>query len=698
MWMVIGVCAGIVLFFAWPTDPPRFVGGGVVLIAIAALVATQRREALRPWLVALAAIGFGHCAAEVRTDMAGTPVLTRTLPAAEIRGRVVDAENRPASYRVVLEKVTVPGLAAADTPVRVRISIPLKSGLPKVGDHIVMRAVLRPPMKPALPDGFEFQRQLYFAQIGATGFGFGAWHLEDAGAKDGWFDEVLVRIEAIRRHVSQRVTEAIKDPGDATTTAALIMGEQGAIPGDLQEAYRRSGLAHLLSISGVHMSLLAAVVFFLIRKGLALVPPVALRVDTKKIAAWVALAAVTLYVLISGLSVPAVRSFLMIGVVLVAILLDRTAISLRTIACAALVLMLIYPDAVVGASFQMSFMAVLALIGLAEQMRVRVTWRNADGELAPVRALAIIFLGLAITDIVASGSTALFAIYHFNRFPTYSMASNFVAGPITGLWVMPWGLVAMLLMPLGLDRIPLELMGMGVGWVNDIARTVAAWPGAQVHVPPMSAPALAIGAFGLAFACLWQGRVRWGGLLLVALAVTQPFLAKAPDVLLDEESKIVAVTDASGRLVLRPGRGGSFIRDVWKDRYGESAAKWTSVAGFTCDADGCILSRNGQRALLAFTPTALAEDCAKVDAAISFIPGRAFCRGTPVHDVFDVRRHGAVALRMSERGVTARYVDVGVGDRRWSPRAKPRPARTEREPSDPQDMPAGVEVPEDREP
>lgn len=351
MWIVIGVCAGIVLFFAWPVDPPRFVGVSVVLFAALGLVATRRREAPRPWLLAVAALGLGHGAAELRTEMSGTPVLTRFLPATEIRGRVVDAENRPASYRVVLEKLTVPGLATADTPVRVRISIPLKSGLPKVGDRIAIRAALRPPMRPALPDGFEFQRQLYFAQIGATGFGFGAWRTEEAATKDGWFDALLVRIEGIRRHVSQRVTEAIKDPGDASTTAALIMGEQGAIPEDLQDAYRKSGLAHLLSISGVHMSLLAAVVFFLIRKGLALAPPVALRLDTKKIAAWIALGAVTLYVLISGLSVPAVRSFLMIGVVLVAILLDRTAISLRTIACAALVLMLVYPDAVVGASF-----------------------------------------------------------------------------------------------------------------------------------------------------------------------------------------------------------------------------------------------------------------------------------------------------------------------------------------------------------
>ena len=211
---------------------------------------------------------------------------------------------------------------------------------------------------------------------------------------------------------------------------------------------------------------------------------------------------------------------------------------------------------------------------------------------------------------------------------------------------MPWGLVAMLLMPLGLDRVPLELMGLGVGWVNEIARAVAAWPGAQVHVPPMSAVALAVGSFGLAFVCLWQGRTRlWG----------------------------------AGRLVLRPGRGGNFIREVWTDRYGASATTWNVSPGLRCDADGCILTRGSRRVLIAFTPTALAEDCAKVDAAISFVPGRAFCRATPVHDVFDLRRHGALALRMTERGVTVRSVDDAVGDRRWWPKPKPRVAQAQPE-------------------
>jgi competence protein ComEC len=432
-------------------------------------------------------------------------------------------------------------------------------------------------------------------------------------------------------------------------------------------------LAHLLSISGVHMSLLAAAVFFVIRRGLALVPFIALRLDTKKLAAWAALGATALYVLISGLSVPAQRSFLMIGVVLIAILLDRTAISLRTIAWAALALMAIYPEAVIGASFQMSFMAVLALIALAEYARLNVRWRGTDGEFQIFRALAMLFLGLVATDIAASGSTALYAIYHFNRFPTYSMASNFLAGPITGLWVMPWGLIAMLAMPFGLDQLPLQIMGKGVALVNAIARTVGGWPGAQVHVPPMSAVALTIGSLGLLVLCLWRGRLRFVGLVLFAVAVTQPWLVSPPDVLMNDGASVVAISDANGHVIIQPGKSEKFTREVWSDRYGASTTDWAAATseGLRCDSEGCILTRAGQKILIAFTPVALAEDCADVDATVSFIPARAFCRGTPHADLFDVRRRGPVALRATVKGVEFRYALDRIGDRRWSPLIKP---------------------------
>jgi competence protein ComEC len=359
----------------------------------------------------------------------------------------------------------------------------------------------------------------------------------------------------------------------------------------------------------------------------------------------------------------------MIGVVMVAVLLDRTAISLHTVGWAALVLMAIYPDAVVGASFEMSFMAVLALVAVAEHVTLRARWRTPEGQFMILPAVGVILAAAVVTDIAAGGSTAIFAIYHFNRFPTYSMVSNLIADPIIGLWVMPWGLLAGLTMPFGLEVIPLRLAGYGVGAVNAVARTVATWPHAQVHVPPMSAAALVVAACGLLFLCLWRGRLRLAGLAVIAAGLAQPWFATPPDIVVDEDSKVVAISDDHGHLVLRPGWGERFIREVWIERYGASENAWPEPGNETlnlrCDSDGCILHRKGQRVLIAYSATALAEDCEDVDAAVSLKAAHAFCPETEVVDRIDLRRRGAVAMWLTPDGVRTRFVADGMGERRW---------------------------------
>ncbi|MEQ9448339.1 MAG: ComEC/Rec2 family competence protein, partial [Rhodospirillaceae bacterium] len=275
-------------------------------------------------------------------------------------------------------------------------------------------------------------------------------------------------------------------------------------------------------------------VFLLVRRGLALWPWAAVRIDTKKAAAWAGVGATGFYLLISGMSIPAVRSFLMVAVLLTAVLLDRTALSLRTLAWAALLLMALFPDAVFGPSFQMSFLAVLSLVALYEQAWLKIRWRDVDGRYLIVRATGLYVLGLVVTDIVAGSATALFAAYHFNRLPTYSLVANFFAVPITGAWIMPSGLVGLILMPLGLERLPFEIMGAGVTLIDDIARVVSGWPGAQVHTPPMAATTMSFAALGAVFVCLWNGRFRWAGLLPVLFAVAQPVLSRSPYLLVDE--------------------------------------------------------------------------------------------------------------------------------------------------------------------
>jgi competence protein ComEC len=670
LWAVVAFAAGIALFFTWKTDPAFWFPAAPCAVGALILVFAKAIPGARFVGLLFIALGLGHGAAQLRTWAVATPMLERDTRRVEITGLVTAAERRAAGNRIVLKPESIPGIAPERTPRYLRISIPSGHGLPRVGDAVTVPAVVGPPALPVAPGAFEFQRYLYFARIGGTGYSVGRWAAVSAASELTWQASFLSTVEAWRRAIGQRIAGILPGP-EGTVVTALVNGEQGAIPEDLQDAYRAAGIAHFLSISGLHMTLLAGVVFFAVRRGLALFPVIALRIDTKKCAAWAGLATTAFYLLISGMSLPAVRAFMMIAVVMVAVLLDRTALSMRTVAWAALVLMTAFPEALFGASFQMSFLAVLALVALYEQAWLRVTWRSADGGINLARMAWLYIAGLIATDIAAGGATSLFAAYHFNRLPTYSVISNLATVPLTGFWIMPAAIVGLILMPFGWDIWAFRVMGEGVKILNDVAYMTSSWPHAQVLVPVMAPWAMALGALGIVFVCIWKGRARWIGFIGLIPAFVQPITSAPPDVIVDDSARVFAVADMNGGLMMRPGRSGRFIREVWAERYGTSDRPWPKLGvpdeglGLSCDGDGCILVRDDKKLLLAFTATALAEDCGAVDAVISGVAARDLCRKGTIVDIIDLRRKGTHAVWLTEDGVRVLTVKDVTGDRVW---------------------------------
>jgi competence protein ComEC len=328
--------------------------------------------------------------------------------------------------------------------------------------------------------------------------------------------------------------------------AALITGETHAIPPADAGAFRDAGLAHILVIAGLHMGMVAAAVFFGVRAGFALIPAIALRYPTKKWAAALALLVTFLYLLLSGATVPSRRAFVMIGLMLLAVLVDRLSLSARAIAYAALVVMLLTPEAVAGPSFQMSFAAVAGLIAFYEAMRERLAqWHSHAGLL---RRCGLYLLGIAFTTVITTVATMPFTIYHFNRFPVYSVAANVLAVPITGFWIMPWALIACLLMPFGAEGLALTPMGWGIDAVAAIARGVTAWPGAVLNVPSMPAEALMLVGLGGAWLCIWTRRWRWLGLAPIAAGYLTLLFVRPPDLLVVAEG---ALSEKSLRVAVR---------------------------------------------------------------------------------------------------------------------------------------------------
>lgn len=670
LWLPVAFGLGIAVYFALPAEPALWAG-------IVAAAATCGWAALRwPRGDALAALGAamvaaGFATATLHARLADAPMLERPLRYAAFDGRVIEVETRTDSVRLLLDRVAIAGLAPEKTPARIRVTVRKPPDGIRPGDRLSGRASLMPPSPPAAPGAFDFARDAYFDRLGAVGYTLGRLRLERP-PDDGMSFRLWVA--DVRLALTARIRAAIADPAAGAVAAALITGDRAAIPAAVNDAMRDSGLAHLLSISGLHLSLVAGIVLLSLRTLLAAVEPVALRRPIKKWAAAGALAVSFAYLQLSGGSVPTQRAFLMIAIVLVAILADRTAVTMRSIALAAMAVLVIAPDSMLGPSFQMSFAAVVALVAVYEAAQPRLTaWRRDGGAL---RRVWLYVGGTLLTTLVAGLATTPFGIYHFNRLQLYALAANLVAIPITGFWIMPWAVAAFALMPLGLDGWALAAMGWGVDAVIAVAYAVAAWPGAVWPVAAMPAWGLGLVAFGGLWLCLWRGAWRLCGAPAVAAGLASIAVAAPPDVLVDPGGRLLAVRAADGSIVLSGRRKTDFDADTWTRRAGhESAAAWpeTGVAGggrLRCDALGCVYQAAGQVVAFAKDPAALAEDCgrAAVVVTLSSMRRRACARPALLIDPGRLRREGTHALWLRPDGVKVETVAADRGDRPWSPR------------------------------
>ncbi|HSV28902.1 MAG TPA: ComEC/Rec2 family competence protein, partial [Candidatus Omnitrophota bacterium] len=493
LWLPVLLGAGVAAYFALPSEPPAWGGGIAFLLAAVAAWALRRTPPAMLALVAMATVALGFASAQGRAARVAAPALERPSGAVMVGGLAEEVEILAGgSQRVTLSESWIDGMAA---PPRIRIRLKPDAPAVAVGNRITVRALLTPPPQPAMPGAFDFARHAWFQGLGAVGHAIGQPEIEPAEAGFG------LGLNAFRQALTARIHEALPGP-EGGVAAALITGEQSGIAQPVLDAYRDSGLAHLLSISGLHMTMVAGLVFFVVRGGLALVPSIALRHPIKKWAAVVALVATFLYMLMAGSPVPAQRSFLMTAIVLVAVLLDRQAMSMRLVAWAAVAVLALSPEAVVGPSFQMSFAAVVALIAAYEVVAPRLAAWKADRP-GLVAGVALYLGGVVFSTLVAGTATAVYGIYHFNRFAVFSVVANMLAVPVTGFLVMPFALVAILLMPLGLEELALVPMGWGVEAVNLVAAEVASWPGAAITLPVLPPWGLAAFTVGGAWLCLW---------------------------------------------------------------------------------------------------------------------------------------------------------------------------------------------------
>lgn len=670
LWLPVFYGAGVGFYFSLPTEPGFLASLMAVPAALVAWLVFRRGSLVVVTVAAALLVALGFAAAKVRTWWVTAPVLERPLNLVEVRGWVESVEPRAGrGQRITLRVAAIRGLTADRSPFRVRIRT--LAALPGLlpGDPIRLRASLAAPTIPALPGDYDFARAAYFQRLGAVGYALARPERDEALGQAPLMLRGQAAIGRLRQAISERVRQGL--PGETGAIAdALITGERGGISAATNAAYRASGLFHILSISGLHMTIMAGAVFLALRLVLAAIPPIALRCPVKKIAAASATLAALGYLLISGASFATVRAWVMISIMFFAVMLDRPALALRNVAVSAIIILLVLPDSLLDVGFQMSYAAVVALVAAFEAIRARQ--REDAGSVAPGQVLSglLFFGGIVFTTLIASVAVAPFAAYHFHQSQQYAVLANLIAIPVCNVLVMPAALATLVLMPLGLEAVALTPMGWGISVMTWVAETVGSLPGAVGRVPAIPQAAFLLIVLGGLWICIWQTRWRLLGIGAVAAGLALAPALERPDVLVGRDGQVVAARGRDGNLSAVARRGAQFELARWLEHDGDSRAARDvaqALTGFRCDASGCTAIVKGTLVSVVRQSSGLADDCQRAGLLILTMPRPAACRSDAVvADFYDFRDRGTHAFYFN--GGSIRIVTVADvrGDRPWT--------------------------------
>jgi competence protein ComEC len=536
--------------------------------------------------------------------------------------------------RIIISAISPVAPARALPIRRARIAVKGPMAL-EPGD--IIRAPIRfyPVPGPVLPGGFDSQFHGYFDGIGAFGNATGA--LETIIHGNASAPERM--IEATRRGIAQRVDAALPQPS-AGIARAIINGDQSAVTEAARRVMSTAGLAHVLSISGLHLTLVAGGVFATLRLALAAFGGLAARVSVKQLAAIGGIGSALLYYSISGGNVAALRSTIMIVLVLGAVIFGRRALTMRNVAIAALIVLVVDPASVFRPSFQLSFAAVTALVGAFETGH-----RTGDRDRSAIRQFFGFFGGLMATSLVAGAATLLFSAYHFQQTSPLGVVGNLVSLPLVSFVMMPSALFAVLAMPFGFEGIFLKVMGWSIDRMIDIAALISGWS-VGIDASPLLTPlALVIGLAALGWFAFFFNRWRLLGPALAIPAVLLLAMDAPPDVVIADTTQAVALRTDEG-LQLIAGKPDSFAVTIWAETYGQVVGDAAEGVA-RCDSIGCIAkSSRGFTMAIIRDPAGFAEDCTAVDLVVTRRDAPLGCRSvTMVIDADDLARSGTHWLR-----------------------------------------------------
>lgn len=615
---------GILIYFTIPAEPSIYAIAitGLALAILAMKLALQSR--LYNFLLGLAAVLGGMFCAQSATLLNYTPIIERQTTT-QLQGVILGVDqSRRGAARYLISPLSLEGLDKKNTPKRLRISAAAKHEEMLPGEIISGLVRLQPVSGPVYPGGYDFSFFAWFEGMGGSGFFMGKPSRESGNFSLGFGEQFIIQVNKMRIAVEKRILKAMPD-ATGKIAVALVTGNKTHIPDDVQNTLRKTGLAHILAISGLHMALVTLTVIWCIRLVLVFSPHLVLRYPIKKWAVCAGFASATGYLVLSGTGIATQRAWVMISVMLLAVLMDKRAITMRSVAISAVIILIINPQSLLSPGFQMSFAAVTALVAGYEVLNKRRK-AKAENTFVPVSQNLIArtgngflgyFTGIATTSLIAGTATAFIAAWHFHQVAPLGLLANLIAMPIVSTVIMPFVLFSILLMPYGLEFIPLNAVSIGIEWVVEMSRWVEGIsPSGNTGLLPKGA--IIVFAGFLVLICLLKTRLRYASLIPLA---TLPFVLHAPmkpDVLVSENGRAIAIKTASEKLGLLFPRGSAFVQNIWLKAWSDGEHEPLDFTKDQCNRERCIVVLpSGKTLHVLYNPNLIQSSCSRADILVA---------------------------------------------------------------------------------
>lgn len=566
LWGPVGMGLGIAYYFCLEIEPSLLLSLFLFLISITLFIIYRNHPWGRFIVWPVLAFQLGYCAIQGRVAYLDTQMLTHRLNKVEIVGEVEQIEIKEGKKRLILKNITTLN-GTSSLQASARLMVPKKEKMPELGDRVRLIATLFPLSAPLLPNTYDHRRASFFQGIGATGW------VNEIQQIYPWEPPFRLKgawtwLQRLRQFINHQLLQLV--PGESGAIAvALVTGERGYIHDDIRQAYTDAGIAHILAISGLHLSLIAGIIFMILRRGLSLSLTLGEKYNLKKVASLTTIPFLLIYLLISGMGVPAIRSFIMVSIVMLAVILDRRAISMRLLALAAFIILLIQPESLLSASFALSFAAVIGLVSIYQGGWI--PFHNWVLEGGRFRRIIAYILGIIITTLIASAVTTPISMYIFNRLSLQAILGNLIGIPLTGFVIMPSLLILVLSLPFGGIQFVGSIASKAIDWLTQSSIYIAHLPGAAIPIPQVSALFIWLFVLGCLWLLLWRQPWRHWGYIPIFCSFLVFSIPTKPMILVNTKGYIAWYDGQS--IYNFMDHGDPFCEDILKRHFGTTSIK-----------------------------------------------------------------------------------------------------------------------------